>query len=790
METIRRLVFFGLMFCFGLTARAQMESSLAYRRYTTQDGLPQMQTERLWQDSRGYIYIGTLSGFVRFDGREFTPFLKGRRENIVGFAEVEGQVRALGFPRQWLVGYDEVKMQPIDPEGHWLLNNLNAGSLPNGLVILEDEHEQYRHLCRATAQGFDTLLVHPLFDEMTPDRKLYADSLSVIIPTQRGVFQLRKGQGREKMLSDKSDVLTLLSTNKGLLAFAADGIHELGKGLIASANWSAAAYGLTVRQFSNGHLIIADEHSIYFYDGQAVSQVFTGINLIRDVLVDCWDRLWVATYQGVYCFFNCCFTTHRLIDENDTFRALAAFSTGRMVVGTLNGKLLCDSKLISDQPDLFYAPCGAAINGQVFLSMGNDVACLNEDNKLSMLGLPQDRYRFMTVADGKLVLVSPKAISTYTPASCQFDTLTTAIPYAWCAANDGRGRLWVGTTLGLYSIDAQGNVRQKQLECRRTITAMAGDEAHGCVFFASADSLFMIEQGEVVELSQQLPLLVSHEVRSLHVSPKGYLVAAVIDGLLVARIKKTANNSVMLTDAAFFDHRNGFTLLCPQQASMAETPDGTVWVAGLEQMISFRPADLLASVKANTIIPPPLKWWQHWWLWVLGLLMLSALVWAITRKIEKQRSRKKMIRLQQEKLQREQQINAIRQKAIKSNQDGLAKDIVKMTEMNADGRITLRTAFGTVVYNLSEIAYFKGDRNYAQIVTFTTQDTVLISLGALEKILNQETFVRADRSTLVNIHNIYKLLPRQRRCLFRSANGQEVETTLMAPAFGRLQALL
>ena len=149
-----------------------------------------------------------------------------------------------------------------------------------------------------------------------------------------------------------------------------------------------------------------------------------------------------------------------------------------------------------------------------------------------------------------------------------------------------------------------------------------------------------------------------------------------------------------------------------------------------------------------------------------------------------------MIRLQQEKLQREQQINAIRQKAIKSNQDGLAKDIVKMTEMNADGRITLRTAFGTVVYNLSEIAYFKGDRNYAQIVTFTTQDTVLISLGALEKILDQETFVRADRSTLVNIHNIYKLLPRQRRCLFRSASGQEVETTLMAPAFGRLQALL
>lgn len=68
----------GLALCLSLTQTASanptpsMESRLTYRRYTIQDGLPQMQSERLWQDSRGYIYIGTLSGFVRFDGRTFT----------------------------------------------------------------------------------------------------------------------------------------------------------------------------------------------------------------------------------------------------------------------------------------------------------------------------------------------------------------------------------------------------------------------------------------------------------------------------------------------------------------------------------------------------------------------------------------------------------------------------------------------------------------------------------------------------------------------------------------------
>ena len=96
MET-KRIFLLTLLIGLAVTLHAQMESYLTYRRYTTQDGLPQMQTERLWQDSRGYIYIGTLSGFVRFDGRSFTPFLKGRRENIVEFVETGGQVRALGF---------------------------------------------------------------------------------------------------------------------------------------------------------------------------------------------------------------------------------------------------------------------------------------------------------------------------------------------------------------------------------------------------------------------------------------------------------------------------------------------------------------------------------------------------------------------------------------------------------------------------------------------------------------------------------------------------------------------
>jgi hypothetical protein len=262
---------------------------------------------------------------------------------------------------------------------------------------------------------------------------------------------------------------------------------------------------------------------------------------------------------------------------------------------------------------------------------------------------------------------------------------------------------------------------------------------------------------------------------------------AVLDGLFVGNLSKDYS----VSDFRFFNHLNGFTMTEPLKATMAEQADGTIWLPGIEQMMSFRPADLLAYHEEDTYINPPLRWWQHWWVWLIGILLLSVVIWSVTRWYEKRRARRRLIRLQHDKQQREALIAAIRQKAIEEvRASELAKDIVKMTDKPFDERLTLRTASGTLMVDVKDIAYFKADGNYSLIVTFHNQSTVLLGLGALEKMLDPAMFVRADRSTLVNIHYISNLMPRQRRCIFRSPTGQEVETTLLAPAFKRLTELL
>ncbi len=652
-----------------------VESGLSYRRFTTNDGLPQMQTEIVWQDECGYIYIGTLSGFARFDGLTLTPFLKGRRENIVGFQEVNGHARALGFVRQWDISGTSTTMVPIDPLGHMLLNNFNAADLPPGHVLLEDKQEQNRMLCRVDNDGMHSVMEHPLFDEMTPDRKMFIDTTGVYVPTPHGLYVVELGSEADKsrQLTEKDDVFSLIRTGRTLFAFAADGIYTVGHDsltLLLSHHFEAPDYGLFVRQNRQGQLLIADSHTIWLYDATAptaMRQLATGFNLIKGLFVDKWNRLWAATYQGAYCFFCCSFVNYRLTDSNDIIRAIATVqqsslsaerAESMMVLGTLNGKVLVGGNLVSSIDGNFYAPSAVSIGDKVYMAGNGDIVAL-QDSSLHWLGLPYDKYQFVARYAGHLIIGTRNSILAYHPDSGQLDTLTNDIARPWCAADDGQGRLWVSGNSGLYCLTEGTMEKVKSTSTSLVISALASDE-QGHVAFALGDSLFAISHGEVRLMDEAMPMLADHEIRTVHVSPRGYIVVAAIDGLLVARIDRDCHAS----DIHWFDAKNGFTMIEPQKATMAESSDGTVWLAGLEEMTSFRPEDLLADYQQSTVVEAPLLWWQRWWVWVACIALLALAVWRMARWFELRQAQKKMALLEREKKQKELQLSAVRLKAI------------------------------------------------------------------------------------------------------------------------------
>ncbi len=665
-----------MLLCCWLTAIGawpgnDMVSQLSCRRFTTLDGLPQMQAETVWQDSEGYVWIGTLSGFVRYDGRTLTPFLKGRRENIVAMAETPEGVSALGFRRQWLVDGDKVTMRPIDPDQQWLtnrpdagrhllLNNFNSTDLPDDMILLEDEQEAHRMLARLTEGGWKPLFRASVFDKMMPDRKMFVDGDDIYVPTEEGLYVVRQLKWRR--LTAKNDFFTLTRMGGKLYALAADGIYRFDNGRLTLATpfaFEAPDYGLFARTTNDGTLFIADAHNLYQYDGLHVGKLASGFNLIKSLLVDKWGRLWMATYQGVYLFFHADFTNHRLTDDNDIVRALCFNGNGQLVMGTLNGRLLVDGQQRHAEPSQFFNPSATRIGQTVYMVGKGDVAAI-DNGTLRWLHLPHDRYQFVAQASGRLIIGNRQGILAYDSQRQRLDTLTEEIMHPWCAAEDKHGNLWVGSSTGLYRLNGwqKGNFQFEQV-LRNVVSTMEAD-SHGNVFFASADSLFLIQDGRVKDLNSQLPLLAGHEIRTVHISPHGFLVVAALDGLLVARTYDDCH----VGEEQWFDHNNGFMVIEPMGTPMAETEDGMVWLAGLEEMVSFQPKWLMAFDPSVTVIEGKRPWWKRWWAWVAMALAAVLLCWRVAYLYVRRANRKTMERLQREKRQKELQVKAIRLKAI------------------------------------------------------------------------------------------------------------------------------
>lgn len=569
---------------------AAVTSEYACRHYTTQDGLPQMLTEYIWQDAKGYIWIGTLGGFVRYDGFEFIPYLKGKQENILSFCPgPDGSLWALGFRRKHVVDKEgTMRTVPLTESG-LLLNNLNAYSLPPGLALLEDEQERRRQICRLTDGGTETLLASPLLDDMDTRRRVYLDSVTqtFYVPTSRLVYRI-KTDGTSLQPIVRAESYSLLRDGKRLLLFAADGIYEVDGPrtyLVSTCRFLAPDYGVSACADRKGNIFIHDAHNLYRLskDG-SVRRIVDGINLIRQMFIDREGNLWLATYQGVYNFFQLNFVNHRLNDHNDILRAIDQDAQGRLLAGTLNGRLLCGPDAAGLRPvpylreaENYFLPRTARIGNITYLlGMGDVLAC--DGGGRRWLGLPQRNYQYLGSHADSLLVATRQAVYV-TDARGRILQTHEGLRGVFCACPDDDGNLYVGTAYGVIRLRGDERRDIALPDSSVSCTAMTVSP-YGEILFASGENLYTVRNDSAVLVQSY-----ASPIRSVRQTRDNFLIVAVIDGLYIT------DNRLLQT--MFFNRYNGFTGIEPLAAHIAETDDGTVWVPCVDQAVSFHPHELV-----------------------------------------------------------------------------------------------------------------------------------------------------------------------------------------------------
>ncbi len=72
-----------LIFCFLLLSPivAQKQYNLSFEHFHVSDGLPSGEVLTFYQDSKGFIWLGTTNGLSKFDGYNFTNYRLSSSEN-------------------------------------------------------------------------------------------------------------------------------------------------------------------------------------------------------------------------------------------------------------------------------------------------------------------------------------------------------------------------------------------------------------------------------------------------------------------------------------------------------------------------------------------------------------------------------------------------------------------------------------------------------------------------------------------------------------------------------------
>ncbi len=287
---------------------------LPYVNYGAEDGLPQEDIFSIFQDRKGYLWFGTNSGAVRYNGRDMVVFdeLNGLPGNSVRdiqqdssgtlyFATTSGvakfredttvEILFEGIPfqriyidsqdRRWLIGSDGVYME--DPEGAIRFINAEFPLLPE-VVYHITEDPSTGNLLMATLSGvflYDPVkeIVRQLSD--TDSYSLYIDpNDSIWISTREGLLITHK---EDLMFPGKTSEISNL--NKRLL-FPVQIISSI------ISNKYGAVWLVTDSRIIQ--VLSTDQEPIIYEQEIGIKN-----NKILSFLIDREDNLWIGFSGGL-----------------------------------------------------------------------------------------------------------------------------------------------------------------------------------------------------------------------------------------------------------------------------------------------------------------------------------------------------------------------------------------------------------------------------------------------------------------------------------------------------------
>ena len=459
------------------TSYANIRESFNFKNITIEDGLSQSTVETIYQDSKGYIWIGTNDGLDRYNGYEFKHYKHDKYDKnsiannyIVDIIEDKNGyiwVSTIGGLSRINPDKDEIKNY-YSKEDSGNLSNSNLwqilctkdnrliASTIDGLNVYDKNKDKFTRILYKEGE-LPSQYIYSLEEDINGH---------IWVGTDNGLVELDKDLNIVKSYQDAigdSDVYNVYDDSKGNIW-----VCTLDNGLFK---------------------INLDDKRVENYKNNN-SKISIPSNNVRDIISDSEGKLWIATDKGL-CTFDYereefitynkkSYQSNSLID--DEIFCLLKDSSGLIWIGTYSGisRFNPNSNFTHFKLDPYEdnSISGNVIHGiyedddktlwigtnesGVNIINGESIKHLNKENSNIVSDLIEDitgfkNYIFIGTNEGLSVLVkNDKTAKNYTITNY---TTKDGLPSNKIRSLfiDSKGYLWIGTNKGLAILDTNNN---------------------------------------------------------------------------------------------------------------------------------------------------------------------------------------------------------------------------------------------------------------------------------------------------------------------------------------------
>jgi ligand-binding sensor domain-containing protein/serine phosphatase RsbU (regulator of sigma subunit) len=257
---------------------------LHFKNYTIKEGLPQNTVLSVYQDNKGFIWIGTQGGVSRFDGKNFENFSvnEGLANNYITHITEDRKGNI------WI----STKENGISVfNGHNFKNiTKNEGLISNGIeeIVIDKSDKKY---CRSR-EGLSIISPNGDIENITTNNGLISNVIKCIFLRQNGTLWIGTRAG-----------ITILGKQK-IHSFTTD------NGLTNNTIWDITEdshRNIWIATQGGGVLKYSQKHFTPFTSKQGL-----GSDIVLNLLADSTNTIWCGTYgKGLYAIRG-----NKIIDYN------------------------------------------------------------------------------------------------------------------------------------------------------------------------------------------------------------------------------------------------------------------------------------------------------------------------------------------------------------------------------------------------------------------------------------------------------------------------------------------